>query len=106
MSKFFKSVNGFLNNKIGKEMGKLDPRISGLLGSLVPGLGGGIEKYQDNSFLSAIASSSEALNDQVDEAGAISIKQGKGRQGTGYDWRARLRPVSYTHLTLPTILLV
>ena len=43
MPKFFKSVNTFLNNKIGKEMGKLDPRVSGLLGSFFPGLGGGIE---------------------------------------------------------------
>jgi len=92
MSKFFKSVNGFLNNKIGKEMGKLDPRISGLVGSIFPGLGGGIENYQDNDFLSAIANSSGDLRDQVASAGALSIKQGKGKQGTGYDWRARLRP--------------
>ena len=92
MSKFFKSVNGFLNNKIGKEMGKLDPRISGLVGSFFPGLGGGIENYQNNEFLSAIANSSEQLQQQVDNAGAISTKQGKGKQGMGYDWRARLRP--------------
>ena len=92
MSKFFKSVNGFLNNKIGKEMGKLDPRISGLVGSFFPGLGGGIENYQDNEFLSAIAGSSKNLRDQVASAGALSINPGKGKQGKGYDWRARLRP--------------
>ena len=92
MAKFFKSVNGFLNNKIGKEMGKLDPRVSGLVGSIFPGLGGGIENYQDNAFLSAIRNSSEALRDQVASAGAATVSDGKGRGVESYDWRARLRP--------------
>tara|TARA_B100001057_G_scaffold263238_1_gene263395 strand:- start:1656 stop:2567 length:912 start_codon:yes stop_codon:yes gene_type:complete len=92
MSKFFKSVDGFLNNKIGKEMGKLDPRISGLLGSVFPGLGGGIENFQDNSFLSAIANSSQELQNQVNNAGALNVSTGTGAGQNSYDWRARLRP--------------
>jgi len=92
MSKFFKSVNGFLNNKIGKEMGKLDPRISGLIGNFFPGLGGGLENYGDNSFLSAIENSAEDLRNNVANAGIVSARSGKGRGTESYDWRARLRP--------------
>lgn len=93
MPKFFKSVNTFLNNKIGKEMGKLDPRVSGLLGSFFPGLGGGVENYQDNAFLSAIQNQSEQLQLGVQNAGKIQIKSDELNRGTKpFDWRARLRP--------------
>lgn len=92
MSKFFKSVNSKINNKIGKEMGKLDPRLQSIVGAFFPGLGGGIENYRDNAFMDLLANRSATLQEQVANSGLISVKDQAGSKPKNIDWRARLRP--------------
>lgn len=92
MSKFFKSLDSKINNKIGKELGKLDPRLQSIVGAFFPGLGGGIENYQDNAFLSEMANRAQNLNTQLSNASQIQVKESKGSKPANIDWRARLRP--------------
>ena len=92
MADFFKAVNSKINNKIGKEMGKLDPRLQSIVGAFFPGLGGGIENYQDNSFMSLMANRANELNQSVNNAGNIKVVSPEGSKPGNVDWRARLRP--------------
>lgn len=93
-----RTAEGFLSNQVGKGLSRVkNPILRSGLGTVInnflPGFGGGIPDFSDNSYRELVQNRLENLaqeSNTIIAAQEVSNVSSKLQQG--YDWRARLRP--------------
>jgi hypothetical protein len=93
-----RTAEGFLSNQVGKGLASVrNPILRSGLGTIVnnflPGFGGGIPDFSDNSFRDLVNARLESIAEQSNTViAAQGITSSSTTLSKGYDWRARLRP--------------